>query len=108
MADVSLVNSGSPTKPLSQFMLNNRVEPPVSADAPGRPGDWAVDGEKLYICLAPNDWSALALVRVGSDAVAAEPAQSDPAEGAEDSGEGDASEHDADKPADEEQAGAAE
>ena len=118
MADVSLVNSGSPTKPLSQFMMNNRVEPPVSADAPGCPGDWSVDGEKLYLCLAPSDWFALSLVRVSGESVNPEPVQSELDDGADDSGEadgdasdaseGDQQESDAEMPADEAKVEAAE
>lgn len=93
MPDVSLVNSGSPTKPLGQFMMNNRVEPPVSASAPGRPGDWAMDDEKVYFCIAPDDWCAFALVRFSSDSVSAAPAESD-------QDDNDGADHEADADAD--------
>ena len=65
-SSVTLVDSDSATKPLTDFMLNRRVDVPASASAPGRPGDWSVDGEKLYLCLDPDDWSAVALVKVSS------------------------------------------
>ena len=65
-SSVTLVDGDSATKPLTDFMLNRRVDVPASASAPGRPGDWSVDGEKLYLCLGPDDWSAIALVMVSS------------------------------------------
>lgn len=65
-SSVTLVDGDAATKPLTDFMLNRRVDVPASASAPGRPGDWSVDGEKLYLCLGPDDWSAIALVMVSS------------------------------------------
>lgn len=71
-SSVTLVDGDYATKPLTDFMLNRRVDVPASASAPGRPGDWSVDGEKLYLCLGPDDWSAIALVMVSGSVEAAD------------------------------------
>ena len=71
-SSVTLVDGDHATKPLTDFMLNRRVDVPASASAPGRPGDWSVDGEKLYLCLGPDDWSAIALVMVSGPVGAAD------------------------------------
>ena len=55
------------SKPLTEFMMSNRVDVPADATAPGRPGDWAVGDDKLFLCLADNDWFALALASVGTN-----------------------------------------
>ena len=88
-SSVTLVGGDAATKPLTDFMLNRRVDVPASASAPGRPGDWSVDGEKLYLCLDPDDWSAIALVRVSGSAEVADDANvdSNTSDGADASGE---------------------
>ena len=65
-ASVSLVGGDHASKALTEFMLNRRVDVPANATATGRPGDWSVDDEKLYMCLAQDDWFAIALVPGGN------------------------------------------
>lgn len=103
-AHVSMVGGDKSSKALTEFMLNRRVDIPVNATAPGRPGDWSVDDEKLYMCLAQDDWFAVALAPVGDRSEVIAPIEDELSLGDGDTGDTELGEKVADESSDDDSA----